>query len=40
MITVALPKGRTLQATLDRFARAGLSTLVLERREMVGGSCS
>ena len=25
MITVALPKGRTLQATLDRFARAGLS---------------
>src|SRR5258705_10567939 len=25
MITVALPKGRTLQATLDRFARAGLA---------------
>ena len=24
MITVALPKGRTLGATLDRFARAGL----------------
>ena len=24
MITVALPKGRTLQATLDRFGRAGL----------------
>src|SRR5207237_8657307 len=24
MITVALPKGRTLQATLERFARAGL----------------
>jgi len=23
MITVALPKGRTLGATLDRFARAG-----------------
>ena len=25
MITVALPKGRTLGATLDRFARAGLA---------------
>ena len=25
MITVALPKGRTLRATLDRFARAGLA---------------
>ena len=25
MITIALPKGRTLKATLERFARAGLS---------------
>ena len=25
MITVALPKGRTLEATLQRFARAGLA---------------